>query len=844
MSARKRMDTGTGGGFSAMENILSRRVSKTARVIVIIGCVLALLSVSSVLAQEGPSLSPEKSMEYRNYMARGEEYVSRGLYREAIAEFNRALLINPASAETKRAIIKASQELAARSEVPDLESIKEDRLNFHLNKGTEYYDSEKYDEAIAEWQEVLRIDPENKLAYSLIEAGKRAKVDLLIERGHDEFFAGRIDEAIAIWEKALEIVPSSRVLEDLLAEARTARHKREMRRVNADISSQFEVMSESIAKEALLPEGASAFGIKMKDLSERPAPRTIKEFGAREAIMKELSQPVAFEFECEPLRDVLRFLTTITGINILIDEEIFTKFGQTKDCYNKKVERREIFVTIHVSELPLESALNGMLRQHGLGFSIERDFIYISTPDVLRGSSFEQLETRFYHLKDVSRISLPKLDTTGQVQGAQLGGQRRLALQTGGTLVTRVREIRGAKTLELEGDYESMSVPKLVNILKTFVPTVVDPSKSGRGVQRTRVAPDRIVGGIKKGRDQMRLFDQPRKRFSDPNQREILSLIEFDPHTNTLIVRNTPTNLETLEVFLDHLDQEPRQISVEAKFISYSLVEAEKIGIDLDIGGPGLDGSVETSGDTLSDGSTINWKLDTDIADEITSNLINRGGDFLFRFTKADGEFLNMTIDLLSELKNTRTISAPRLVTLNNKPAVIQDVLTRSFRSNLEIRTTVSGTGGTAIVAQDVSQEFTDVTEGITLSITPQIQADNTIRLFILPDVAQILDTDVFEVATAGEEGEVVQNTVTRPQVARQSLFTNVVIDDGDTIVIGGLITDTTGFQKTGLPFLKDIPLVGRLFENTTEASDRTNLLIFITVNIMDARGVAYTRLM
>lgn len=827
-----------------MENILSRRVSKTARLIVIVGCMAALLSVSPVLAQEGSSLPPEKAMEYRNYMARGEEYFDRGRYREAIAEFNRALLINPASAETKRAIIKASQEIAARSEAPDIESIKEDRLNFHLTKGTEYYDSEKYDEAIAEWQEVLRIDPENKLAHSLIEAGRRAKVDLLIERGHDEFFAGRIDEAIAIWEKALEIVPSSKVLEDLLAEARTAEHKREMEHIKADIASQYQVMSESIAKEGLLPEGSNAFGIKMKDLSEKPPPRTIKEFGAREAIMKELSQPVAFEFECEPLRDVLRFLTTITGINILIDEEIFEKFGENKDCYNKKVERKEIFVTIHVSELPLESALNGMLRQHGLGFSIERDFIYISTPDVLRGSSFEQLETRFYHLKDVSRIILPKLDTSGQARGVDLGGKR-MELATGGSLIGRIREIKGTKTLELDSDHFSMSVPKLVNILRTFVPNVVDPSKSGRRTKRTRVAADRSVGGFKGGRDQAKLFDSSRKRFSDPNQREILSLIEFDPHTNTLIVRNTPTNLETLEVFLDHLDHEPRQISVEAKFISYSLVEAEKIGIDLDIGGPGIEGTVETSGDTLSDESTINWKLDSDIADEIASNLIGRGGDFLFRFTKADGEFLSMTINLLSELKNTRTISAPRLVTLNNKPAVIQDVLTRSFRSNLEIKTSVSGTGGTAITATSIEQEFTDVTEGITLSITPQIQADNTIRLFILPDVAQILDTDVFEVDSGGgEEGEVVKNTVTRPQVARQSLFTNIVIDDGDTIVIGGLITDTTGFQKTGIPFLKDIPLIGRAFENTTEASDRTNLLIFITVNIMDARGVAYTRLM
>jgi len=79
--------------------------------------------------------------------------------------------------------------------------------------------------------------------------------------------------------------------------------------------------------------------------------------------------------------------------------------------------------------------------------------------------------------------------------------------------------------------------------------------------------------------------------------------------------------------------------------------------------------------------------------------------------------------------------------------------------------------------------------------------------------------------------------------VSKQSLFTNVVINDGDTIVIGGLIKDDTRYQKTGVPFLEDIPLIGRLFQNETRVSDARNLLIFITVNIMDSRGIAYTRL-
>jgi type II secretory pathway component GspD/PulD (secretin) len=845
MSTREEWDIRTGGGFSAMENKLSRRVSKAAWLISI-GCIIGLIIACPVLAQDEPALSPEQSAEYQSYMAKGTRHFEQGRYHDAISEFNRALLLKPDSREAKRAIIKASREIAARSDVPDIEAIEKDRLDFHLTKGTEYYDKEKYDEAIAEWQEALRIDPDNKLAQSLIEAGKRAKVDVLMEKGHDEFFAGRIDEAIAIWEEAHEITPSSRVLDELIAEAHRARHEREQARIGADIEQQYQQMNEFVAKQGLLPEEASPDGMKRRDLSEKPAPRKIKEFGAREAIMKELSQPVAFEFECEPLRDVLRFLTTITGINILIDEEIFNLYGSYRDCYDNTVDRLEIFVTIHVSDLPLESALNGMLRQHGLGFSIERDFIYISTPDILRGSSFEQLETRFYHLKDSSRVSLPKLEPSGKTKGARIGGGQALDLLTGSGITSNVKEIKGNKSMEVDPDYTSMSVPMLVNLLRTFIPTVLDPSKSAGG-GTGKVGKDKLFGGLSRGTDQLRLFEDTRKRYSDASNREILSLIEYDPHTNILIVRNTPSNLETLEVFLDHLDPEPRQVAVEAKFITYSLLEAEKVGVSVQLGGEDEDGTIQHDTDTLSDGSRINWKLDSSIAEEITGDLLGRGGEVLFRFTKADGEFLNATIDLLSELKNTQTISAPRIVTMHNKPAVIQDVTTSSFRSNIEITSRVSGTGGTAITTSDVVQEFTDVTEGITLSITPQIQPDNTIRLFILPDVTDIPSTDVFPVSSSsgveGEQEEVV-NTVTRPVVVRQSLFTNVIVNDGDTIVIGGLIRNDSRMQTTGIPFLKDIPLVGRAFENETKYSDRTNLLIFITVNIMDTHGVAYTRLM
>ncbi|MBI5118706.1 hypothetical protein HZA56_19735 [Candidatus Poribacteria bacterium] len=828
-----------------MENTLPRRFVQTVRSVLFAFFAIFVFTLP-VIAEDKPAAPVEdKTAEYQQHIDKGTQYLEEGNYREAIAEFNRALLLNPASEEAKKNIILANQKIAARSATPDSASIEKDRLNFHLTKGTEYFDTEKYDLAIAEWEQALQIEPENKLAQSLIESAKHAKVDLLIEKGHDAFFAGNFEEAISIWEQAQVIAPRSQVLADLLAEAREVRHTKNVDRTGADLKQQSQRMREFIDGKSVLPEGMTLDGMEMEDVSQRPVPAGRKQFGAREAIMKELSQPVAFEFECESLRGVLKFLTEITGINILIDEDVFEQFGKEEDCFGNEVDRKEIFVTIHVSELPLESALNGMLRQHGLGFSIERDFIYVSTPDVLRGSSFEQLETRFYHLKDTSRLSLPKLDATGSTTAPTLGGKA-LSLVTGTSLLTRTKSVTGESLQELDPDYHEMSVPKLVNILRTFVPVVVDQTKST--TKRTvTVAEDRDFGGLQKQTDQIQLFDSPRKMWADASGREILSLVDFDPHTNTLIVRNTPTNLDMVEVFLDQLDNEPKQISVEAKFITYNLDEAKRAGVDFTFGGEQAVGDApdqdQNTAQFRADGGNINFRLDTDISDEITGGFTG-GADILFRFTKADGDFLRSTVNLLEDLEDTRVVSAPRIVTLNNKPAVISDSTTRTFLSDITIETTtiVGATAETTTSSQSVDPEFTDVTEGVSLSITPQIQSDNTIRLFILPSVSAIGQVDQFLIQSSSQD-VVTVNTVTRPQIVQQSLFTNVVIDDGDTIVVGGLIRDSAGYQRKGIPFFKDIPLVGRLFENEARFSDKQNLLIFITVNIMDARGVSYTRL-
>ena len=120
-----------------MENILSRRVIAVSRW-VLFGFLATLICAMPVSARGETSSPEERASEYQEHVTLGRQHLEQRRFREAISEFNRALLLDPSSEEAKRGIIKANQEIAARSVVPDVTSIEKDRVSFHRTKGTEY----------------------------------------------------------------------------------------------------------------------------------------------------------------------------------------------------------------------------------------------------------------------------------------------------------------------------------------------------------------------------------------------------------------------------------------------------------------------------------------------------------------------------------------------------------------------------------------------------------------------------------------------------------------------------------------------------------------------------------
>ena len=184
---------------------------------------------------------------------------------------------------------------------------------------------------------------------------------------------------------------------------------------------------------------------------------------------------------------------------------------------------------------------------------------------------------------------------------------------------------------------------------------------------------------------------------------------------------------------------------------------------------------------------------------------------------------LSAVLDALKQQGELKIVSKPRLRTLNNQPAVVR------VGQDLPVfttETTVAG-GDSGIITTDESIQT--VTVGTVLSITPQVSADDLVTLDITPAVSRLVRT---ETSATGNTNA--------PVIDIRQASSIVRVRDGATVVMGGLVQDTTTSTRRKVPLLGDIPLLGRAFTGTYKNSERTELVVFLTPRIIkDPRAEA-----
>ncbi len=302
--------------------------------------------------------------------------------------------------------------------------------------------------------------------------------------------------------------------------------------------------------------------------------------------------------------------------------------------------------------------------------------------------------------------------------------------------------------------------------------------------------------------------------------------IVADKATNSLIINADPEDYEQIRLVLEKLDIPRSQVLIEALFMEVRGTDSMNVGVewqafggeigtDNSIDRLGFGGSLTNQGALTSVIGAINDENPAQLARSL-GNGFNLG--IFGNFIEVNGiQFpsISALVTAVATRGDTNILATPQILTMDNEEAEIKVGENRPF-------TTQARTGEQGI--NDVFQSFDFRDVGLTLRVTPHISQNRTVRLELFQEISR-----VNEEATTGPGG----TGATAPVTTKRSADTTVVVKDGHTIVIGGLIEDDLQDSDVKVPCLGDLPLLGYLFRTSGNSTGKTNLMIFLTPRIV-----------
>lgn len=271
-----------------------------------------------------------------------------------------------------------------------------------------------------------------------------------------------------------------------------------------------------------------------------------------------------------------------------------------------------------------------------------------------------------------------------------------------------------------------------------------------------------------------------------------------DPRTNSLIIKDTVDSIERIKKIVELLDTQTPQILIESKIVEATESYSKRIG--------------------LTNGLTFGYDPVRD-----TSAQVNRGPGFSFSTASVGnnsttalglniGTFkrlsnLSMALELAENESKVRIVTAPKVITQNKKPATITSTETTSF----------------AVVNNTIGQNITTFQQlpiSINLTVTPHVTNEGSVAM----------EVQLTKGAFGGRA-----SAAAPPDTITRNINTSVLVDNGSTVVLGGLYSTTNSESHSGIPFLKNLPLVGWLFRTPHNPNtSRSELLIFLTPRIIN----------
>ena len=432
-------------------------------------------------------------------------------------------------------------------------------------------------------------------------------------------------------------------------------------------------------------------------------------------------------------------------------------------------------VQTRLEGVTLEQALDAIVLPQGYAYAIENGVLRVGGA---------KAQTRIFSLDYVALSRFASTNTTVQRRLGNLqssGGQGFGGNQGGGGFAGGAGG--GADQIV------SSSVADMWDEIRVALVALVFDTKSTETTGTTANASSSSTGGS--GLQGARSFSRV-----DEDGRKVI----INPIAGSIVVAATPAKLAEVATFISAFEASvQRQVLIEAKIVEVALNKESQFGIDWS---------------QVSKINNLNFGIAQTTAPSTGTIALTLGGG---------GTQINLVLRALQRQGAVSVLSSPRVSALNNMRATFNVTTDEVFFA--VTRTPILGpNGGTIGFSPQIIPQ--PISVGIVLDVLPQISADNTITMNIRPHITSVVRIERIDLPDDG-------GSATAPVVENRETDTMVRARAGETIVIGGLMQNRLEKTRTGVPLLRDAPLIGGLFRGSSNIENKSELVIFITPTIV-----------
>jgi MSHA type pilus biogenesis protein MshL len=451
-------------------------------------------------------------------------------------------------------------------------------------------------------------------------------------------------------------------------------------------------------------------------------------------------------------------------------------------------------VSAHLRNVTLDDALRDVVAQNGYQWTIQNGVLRVTAA---------RLETRIFTL---DYVALSRVGTGSTVIQRRLGG----TVNGNGFNSTGLSNVSGAAGVPGADVISTVSAVDMwqeirIALAGLMTPPGGAPSNANAGTSTG------TTGGVTGANGLAGATGIGASSVTFPDG----SSLTISPVSGLINVTASPEKMQEIATFLDAFRASiERQVLIEAKIVEVNLSKSTQYGIDWSaitkLGGLGVtlrNSPAATTTATTATGSTSTSSSPGNV-------VFNLNGDLQ----------INAVLNALSTQGDVSVLSSPRTSALNNQRATFQVTTDQTFFT--VARQPIVGPTGTIGFNTTIQPE--QVSVGIVLDVLPQISADNVITMSIRPAVTSVIKTDSITLADG--------STAQAPEIARREGDTVARLRAGETMVIGGLMQTSVNRQVSGVPILKDLPVIGALFRHVSNTETRTEMVVFLTPTVISGQ--------